>query len=481
MRNVHVSQNTLPQQAGGEKKNRPHKTVQRKWQYLRDTLIILAMGILLYFGSRMRTLPDPEPTRYRCYAKIFWKGVASLGPQRYTDCWFIVTSPPTSLIQHMRAWGFPGFLINFVEQQSPLQPFHALPHEYPLLSLIPFTLTLLAPYRWFLIEFAIWMTLVAGLIYLVLKQCRSTGAAIAFAFYLVLGSWATALARFDLIPVGLTLGAVILAERSRWRWAFTLLALAILLKFYALVLIPPLFIAQQLRFRQSKWYSIHRWDGMIAFVAVCAIVTTISLLLSVNGTLGPLAYFQSRPVQVESLGAVALWLGSFLGYPVHYAYTYGSLNAFSALSSKVSLSGSFFFVLGLLYTYWLQWRGKLDIFTASLLALLISMIAGKIFSPQYLMWVAPFIAYVGKSNWRWLVSWGIVCALTTGIYPFIYNAYASDAVPRVPVFYPLVLLRGVIILAIIFALFYRAARNQGTADLPLLNQAVAGKADQSSM
>jgi len=109
------------------------------------------------------------------------------------------------------------------------------------------------------------------------------------------------------------------------------------------------------------------------------------------------------------------------------------------------------------------------------------MIAGKIFSPQYLMWVAPFIAYVGKSNWRWLVSWGIVCALTTGIYPFIYNAYASDAVPRVPIFYPLVLLRGVIILAIIFALFYRAARNQGTADLPLLNQAIAGKADQSSM
>ncbi|TMC40044.1 MAG: hypothetical protein E6J31_07795 [Chloroflexi bacterium] len=153
-----------------------------------------------------------------------------------------------------------------------MQPFHALPHEYPLLSLIPFTLTLLAPYRWFLIEFAVWMTLVAGLIYLVLKQCRSTGAAIAFAFYLVLGNWATALARFDLIPVGLTLGAVILAERSRWRWAFTLLALAILLKFYALVLIPPLFIAQQLRFRQSKWYSIHRWDGMIAFVHFCSVL-----------------------------------------------------------------------------------------------------------------------------------------------------------------------------------------------------------------
>ena len=77
------------------------------------------------------------------------------------------------------------------------------------------------------------------------------------------------------------------------------------------------------------------------------------------------------------------------------------------------------------------------------------------------MWVAPFIAYIGKSNWKWLVSWGIVCVLTTCIYPFIYT-YAPDglSIPRVPLFYPLVLLRGVIILGIICVLFYRANRTQ---------------------
>ncbi len=467
MSNVNVSPNTHDQKPDDQEKPITSQTKKPIWQYLLDALIIISMGVLLYQGALVRFLAGAgEPTRYRCYAQAFWNGVNSLGSLRKTDCSFIIADPPTSLIHHMQSWGLPDFLIKFVQLQSPLQPFHALPREYPLLAIIPFTLTLLAPYQWFLLEFAIWMALVAGVLYLVLKYNRSTGTAIAFAFYLVVGNWATALARFDLIPVGLTLGAVILAERSRWKWAFALLALAILLKFYALVLIPPLFIAQQLQNRGNKWYAMRRWDGMITLMAVYAVLTAISLLLNVEGTLLPLTYFGSRPIQVESLAAALLWFGSFLGYQVHYVYTFGSLNAISGLSSKVSLLSTLAFIAGLLYTYWLQWRGKLDIATASLLALLISMITGKIFSPQYLMWVAPFVAYIGKSNWKWLVSWGIVCVVTTCIYPYIYT-YAPDSlsVPKVPLFYPLVLLRGVIILAIIFALLYHATRSRRTAVL----------------
>src|SRR5712692_8618210 len=467
MSNVNVSPNAEDQKPDDQEKPITSQTKKPIWQYLLDALIIISMGVLLYQGALVRFLAGAgEPTRYRCYAQAFWNGVNSLGSLRKTDCSFIIADPPTSLIHHMQSWGLPDFLIKFVQLQSPLQPFHALPREYPLLAIFPFTLTLLAPYQWFLLEFAVWMTLVAGIIYFILKRSISTGAALAFAFYLVVGNWATALARFDLIPVGLTLGALILAERSRWRWAFALLALAILLKFYALVLIPPLFIAQQLQYRGCKWYALRRWDGMLTFLAVCVVVTSISLVLSVDGTLGPLEYFRDRPIQVETLAAAVLWMGQFAGYHVQYVYTFGSLNAISALSSKVSPLTTLCFAAGLLYTYWLQLRGKLDVFTASLLALLISMITGKIFSPQYLMWVAPFIAYIGKSNWKWLVSWGIVCVVPTCIYPYIYT-YAPDSlsVPKVPLFYPLVLLRGVIILAIIFALLYRAARSQRTAVL----------------
>ena len=71
-------------------------------------------------------------------------------------------------------------MIKLVEQQSPLAPLHALPHEYPLLAIIPFTLTLLVPYQWFLLEFAVWMTLVAGIIYFILSTFFSIGWVFAF-------------------------------------------------------------------------------------------------------------------------------------------------------------------------------------------------------------------------------------------------------------------------------------------------------------
>lgn len=86
--------------------------------------------------------------------------------------------------------------------------------------------------------------MIAAGIYTLLLKYQSRQAALAFAFYLVLGSWATAAGRFDLIPAGLTLGAVILATEARWKWAFALLALATLYKFYPVILAVPFFLAR---------------------------------------------------------------------------------------------------------------------------------------------------------------------------------------------------------------------------------------------
>ena len=434
-----------------------------RWLYLVDSAAILGMGLLLFLGAWERLLAVGgvgEISRYYCYALAFYHGVPSLGPLLKGECSFISTASSSSFIQQLQSWHAPSFLLQLVKTQSPAIPFHALPHEYPFLTMITFTLTLFSTTHYLLV-FMCAMVLVAVAIYLLLTYTHASGAALVFAFYLVLGNWATALARFDLIPAALTLAVLLLAERSRWKWAFALLALAILMKFYALILIPPLLIAQQLHCRGCKWYTLRRWSGLLTFVAVCIVVTAISFLLSVEGTLGPLEYFSNRPIQIETLGAAILWFGSFVGYHIQYAYTFGSLNAISGLSSKVSLLCTLSFVVGLLLTYWLQLRGNIDIATAFLLALLISLVTGKIFSPQYLMWVTPFVAYVGKTQWKWVASWGLVCLLTTCIYPFMYT-YAPDtlSVAKLSLFYPFVLLRGVTILAIIVALIYQALRKK---------------------
>src|SRR5260370_341583 len=130
----------------------------------------------------------------------------------------------------------------------------------------------------------------------------------------LLGSWATAGERLDLTPVCLTLGAILLAGKARWKWAFPLLALAPLLKFYPAVLIPPFLIAQQMQIK-GKWLAWRRWSALGVFVGICVLVFAVSLVLNVADTLVPFSYFLNRPIQVESFPATLLWLGSVLGYP----------------------------------------------------------------------------------------------------------------------------------------------------------------------
>ncbi len=300
------------------------------------------------------------------------------------------------------------------------------------------------------------MALVLACTYFVLKRYRSTGSAIVFAAYIMIGCWATAEVRFDPITALLTFAAVLLASRRRWKWAFALIALGTLLKFYPVVLLAPLLIAQQQEHRgKDAWTSWSRWSGFAVFVAICSAVTVISLLLNVADTLYPFLYFFSRPIQIESFPANFLWLGTFSGYAAQYPFTYQSLNIVSALSSKIGLLSDILSIAGLLYTFWLQWRGKIDIFLSCLLTLLVVIAFGKVFSPQFLIWVAPFVAYSGKNKWKWVLSWGCVCVLTTYIFPFMYSSVRHTLRD-----YPVIMTRDLLIVAITITLMVYATRTK---------------------
>lgn len=431
-----------------------------RWHYIIDAVVILAMGAILFWGASSQfSNKYNDATRYQCYGIAFWQGKAALVGQgldsnAQSQCAFLDTSSSSTLAQKMQARHFPSFLVSLVQSQSSTQAFHALPPEYPLLTLAIFSPPLFASGLGYQVVFALLMFVVAAIIYLLIARYRSRPAATVFAFYIALGSWATALGRFDLVPAALTLGAVIVAARAHWNWAYALIALATLLKFYPAIFIPILFIAQQKQISGS-WKVWQRWQGLALFVALCAGVTLVSLLLNVGNTLYPINYFLSRPIQVESLPGTLLWLGQFVHYPAQYIFTYQSLNFSSLLAHKVSLLSTFLLVVGLLYTFWLQWRDKLDLYTASLVTLLVVVILGKVFSPQYLIWITPFIAYIGKQNWKWVLSWGAVCALTTLVFPFNYVD-----IPHINHVYPAIIARDLIILGITLVLLYQATRKK---------------------
>ena len=377
---------------GGPKSG--HKQTQglapryKRLSYLLDACVILTMAVLLYWGvSTQFWNRYNDATRYQCYAIAFWQGEAglhSLGldANPKSQCAFLTNSSSATLVQKMQERHFPAFLIKLVASQPTTAPLHVLPPEYPALTLVAFSLPLVAPAQWYQVVFAFSMAIVAAIIYLLLKRYRSTGAAIAFAVYLLLGSWATALGRFDLIPAGLILGAVLLGIRSKWKLAFALLAAATLLKIFPIILILPFLIAQQMQSKE-KWYAWSRWSAVVLYAAICVVVTAISLTLNVADTLYPINYFLNRPIQVESFPATILWLGDKAGYAVQWVFTYQSLNFLSILSHKVSLLSTFFLGVGVLFTCWLQWRGKIDLSIACLITLLIVMVTGKVFPAEF--------------------------------------------------------------------------------------------------
>jgi len=431
--------------------------IQKQKTVWKDVLVLLVVGGLLYYGAYGQMFfKASDAARYQCYAVAFWQGWARLQKLSLGQCAFLAhpdkdlpVISQNGLLHLIRQSRLPDSLIHFVAAQSPLQPYHTLPFEYPWTMLVPFSLALIVPAHWYQVAFAIEMLLLVGCIYLVLQRWQSRQAALAYCLYLVVGSSPTAVARFDLIPAALTLFAVICATHKHWNRAFALLALATVSKVYPVILLVPFLLALQ-RTTPGKWYTWHKWQPMALFAGICALVVAISPLLSVTGTLTPVGYFANRPVQVESLPASILWL--LEKSSLTYTFTFDSLNVLSPLSSNVVGLFTVLLGVGLLSIWWLQWRKRMDLAMACLLTLLLVMIMGKVFSPQYLLWVLPLAAYIGQMNRWWLLFWTMIGYLTTWIYPYMYSM-TSDLlqVPSLPQFYLITMTRNFLLLGFILS------------------------------
>jgi len=416
---------------------------------IRALLPILATVIALFCGASWQMFwVHTDAARYQCYALAFWQGGQGLHLLPANQCAFL-----------------PG--------AGVLPPFHLLPLEYPPLTLLLFSPALLAPLSLYQIAFACLMALAACLIYWLLQRYGPRGSGLACAFYLVTGAWATAEGRFDLVPAGLSLLALIAAEHRRWMLAYVALALAFLLKIYPLLLLPVLFLGEQvdsgrlcqpaspLRLQQlpaAIWQTVRtaaawRWQHLLIF---CALVATIGggfALFNFQGAvLSQLSYFADRPVQVEATGSTLLWLATLFGHPATVVYTFGSINIESSLGPPVALVCEVCFLLGYALIILQQWRGRLDIVQACLGVLLVFVVSGKVFSPQYLIWLIPLLAYHGAFHRLWLLLWGSLSLLTTAVYPYLYMQTRNAILaPAVPGFIECVAIRNLLLLAITLA------------------------------
>ncbi len=256
-------------------------------------LIVVLLGTvgwnLVRDVAYLRTVPIDDIFAYECYARAFWHGPAAM------------TDAP-----HTRQCAAHAFQF----WTAPPRAFHTLPREYPAPALAVYTMPLLVPFAPYDVTFMVMMGLLTFGVTAWLAVRRLFLSAVAFALYVLVGGWATALARYDLIPSVLTVVALVLAERRRWNWAYALLAAGTLLKVYPALLVPVLAVQQWRITGEPPWRQI----GLYIVVTVGGLLP--GALLDPHNFIQPLIVNSVRPPQIESIAGSLLWLSGRLGNTV---------------------------------------------------------------------------------------------------------------------------------------------------------------------
>lgn len=389
------------------------------------------MVVLLWSGFSNQVRPPRGGTwgdvyRYQCFAVAFWQGpqaMQSVDAVHPTQCDDVQRSYRLDVKQVRDSPRLHGLGVWLVDHAGMTHAFHSLPVEYPVLALVPFSLPLIAPPADYPIAFGMEMTLIALVLFALLAWQVSWRAAGFFALSMGIGAWATGIGRFDLLPAGLTLVALLLAVRRRWTWAYLALTAGIFVKYYPLVLLLPLVVAQ---LRSSEGPLRERLRAFVkpvgAFVGACAGLLLLSLLINPVIFYRQIATLSARPLEVESVPASLVWLGSRVGVPMRAFVAFGSDNVSSPLVSAAVALVALVALAALALALWGLWSGRTSLPRAWLATLLVVLIAGKVFSAQYLIWLLPIAAVVVPLEGFTPLVWLAACALTTFNFPFLWRS-----------------------------------------------------------
>jgi hypothetical protein len=324
-----------------------------------------------------------------------------------------------------------------------LVPYRDFGFEYPPLSLVPIRVPDLVGGA-----YATWLGVEMLLGALVLQACAGAlgGRRAAWAFVLApLLVGAQIRTHFDVVPAAMVVGALVLLVRDRPVWGMVLLGVGGLTKLFPLLLVP---IA-------AAWL-VGRGERRAAVrgVAACAAVVLIGLapfaLHGTGGLRGMISFHLDRPVQIESTPATVVFA---LGDPVITGTNltpdrYKS----NGVDDPVAKPAEAVCVLIMLAVLCLAVaaaarRPDADGLLVPALAGVLAFVAlGKVLSPQYMIWLAPFAAIAwGRGRRGTAVGLAAAVALTQAWFPERY----FDLINRDGTVVAEVAARNVILLAVL--------------------------------
>ncbi|KAA9356306.1 glycosyltransferase family 87 protein [Larkinella humicola] len=362
-------------------------------------ILLLSYGFLLW--QRKATAP---PADMKLYFSVSTQ--LSEGKIPYRD--FTVEYPPLALLPLV----IPHLLTAGMTLDYRAYSLLYLLETFLLLLLIAFTVQRVA--RFWPESLSPWRLLAVYLLLVILSKD--------FVFW-----------RYDLFPAWLTLLAFLAVLKKQPLLAGIWVGMAIMAKLYPVILVPVLLV---------YYLAGQHYRASVRLVAGTGLAVALVLLpvvfLSGSQVFSFLTYHQLRGLHIESVAGGLVLLGHLTDLSrVSTEFNYGAfhLKASGVESVLKALPGIFLAGFsGLLALGWFRFRreyGQTGTVSADSLlrfllgALLVFISTNKVFSPQYLIWLLPFVLFLPVKPIAWM---GFIFLLTTLVYPVFYPQLVDPTV-----------------------------------------------------
>lgn len=258
---------------------------------------------------------------------------------------------------------------------------------------------------------------------------------------------------FDLAPVAMTLGALLLLCRGHPRAGLALLGAGAMTKGFPLLAAPP--AIAWLAARGQRGAAL---EGAAAMALTMAVFAGAALAVSPQGALDAVSYHLDRPVQVESAPASVLLGLDALGAGTERAVSSHRSDGLTH-PAGAPVSAAFLLlmavVVGLMTTLAARSAEARDMVLAALTCIAAFAAFGRVLSPQYLIWTFPLLALA--LAWR-LHALAALLAVATLLTQLEFPARYFDVVERDPAALGLVGARNLVLAAAVSLPAAAAAR-----------------------
>lgn len=206
------------------------------------------------------------------------------------------------------------------------------------------------------------------------------------------------LQRFDIGASFLLLLGLYLIYDQKPGWAGVALALGTGAKLYPAIALP-LGLIYLWRYKDDHKAA---WRCLSGFCLAGVVITLPALLISPGGLLAFLKYHSERGIEIESIYATVAVLGHYSNLaPATSIVDHSSIGFASPWNSSLSSLSTLLTIGGLLAIVALAWRcARIDyqlrsdwLIQVTVLGVLWFILANKVLSPQYMIWLLAFVPF----------------------------------------------------------------------------------------